>query len=192
MRKPMKRQLTAKRIFVFVLVTGVVALGGATRAQNQAPTSPPAAAGSGGEIAALKKEIEVLKGKAPDQSHAMKDVAYHFTNLWFAGQKQNWPLAKFYCDETRSHLKWAVRIIPVRKVKGGELDLRVMLEGLDQSVFAAVSKAIEAKDPAGFSQAYRQALEGCYGCHAAAEKPFLRLKIPEQPEARIIDFAPAE
>ena len=62
------------------------------------------------DIAALKAEIERLKGMVPDQSHAMKDVAYHFTNLWFAGQKQNWPLADFYLSETRSHLHWAVRI----------------------------------------------------------------------------------
>ena len=28
------------------------------------------------------------------------------------------------------------------------------------------------------------------GCHTAAEKPYLRPKIPEQPEARIIDLEP--
>src|SRR5436189_290814 len=93
--------------------------GGPAMAQTPAaPTDRDA------DIAALKAEIETLKGKVPDQSHAMKDVAYHFTNLWFAGQKQNWPLAKFYCDETRAHLKWAVRIIPVRKVNGADFDLR--------------------------------------------------------------------
>src|SRR5687767_1110008 len=99
------------------------------RAEEKSPAADP--------VAALKAEIEILKGKLPDQSHAMKDVGYHFANLWFAGQKQNWPLAKFYCDETRAHLKWAVNIIPVRKVKGGELDLRALLDGLDRSLFAA-------------------------------------------------------
>src|SRR4051812_4768898 len=67
------------------------------------------------EIAALQAEVNRLKGIVPDQSHAMKDVAYHYGNLWFAGQKTNWPLAEFYWSETRSHLRWAVRIIPVRK-----------------------------------------------------------------------------
>src|SRR6266568_2288679 len=32
----------------------------------------------------------------PDQSHAMVDVGYHFANLWFAADKGNWPLAKYY------------------------------------------------------------------------------------------------
>src|SRR4051812_34243935 len=67
------------------------------------------------ELVALKAEIEHLKGLVPDQSHAMHDVGYHFANLWFAADKKNWPLASFYVSETRSHLRWAVRIIPVRK-----------------------------------------------------------------------------
>ena len=176
-------------------VLAPVAVGGAlfllspqpsSRAQAPAPPSDAAA-----DLAALKKDVEILKGKAPDQSHAMKDVAYHFTNLWFAGSARNWPLAKFYADETRAHLRWAVRIIPVRKVSGGDLDLRTMLDGLDQTVFTALSKSIDAKSDTEFPTAYRQAMAGCYSCHTAAEKPFLRLKLPEQPEARIVDFSPA-
>jgi hypothetical protein len=194
----MKYTSTAWRIplpllgaFAAVVAVGVACLNHSMLAQNATPVAAAPAPDAGAELAALKKEVEMLKGKVPDQSHAMKDVAYHFTNLWFAGQKENWPLAKFYCDETRSHLKWAVRIIPVRKIQGGDLDLRVMLDGLDQSVFAALSRTIEAKNAADFSAAYRQALDACYSCHAAAEKPFLRLHVPEQPEARIIEFAPA-
>jgi len=188
-----------KRIPALLFGTAVVAVvSGAfclpRPALAQTPAAPPssAATDTNAELAALKKEIELLKGKVPDQSHAMKDVAYHFTNLWFAGQKANWPLAKFYLDETRSHLKWAVRIIPVRKVKGGELELKPLLDGLDQSVFTALQKTIDTKDAAEFPTAYQHALDGCYSCHAAAEKPFLRLHIPEQPEVRIIDFNPAE
>jgi hypothetical protein len=160
----------------------------------QAPVTSTSAnsAEANSEIAALKKEIEVLKGKVPDQSHVMKDVAYHFTNLWFAAQKQNWPLAKFYCDETRAHLKWAVRVIPVRKITGGELDLRPMLDGIDQGFFAPLQKTIDAKSLEDFSKAYRQSLDGCYSCHVASEKPFLRLKVPDEPESRIMEFTPAE
>src|ERR1043166_5164556 len=76
----------------------------------------------------LKTELAAIKGKLPDQSHAMKDVGYHFANLWCAGQQENWPLARFYLDETRSHLRWAVRIIPVRKVKAGDLELKGILD----------------------------------------------------------------
>ena len=60
------------------------------------------------DIAALAADVEVLKAKATDQSHVMKDVSEHFGNLWFAAQAENWPLADFFLSETHSHLKWAV------------------------------------------------------------------------------------
>jgi hypothetical protein len=143
------------------------------------------------EIARLKAEIEQLKGRLPSQSHAMMDVGYHFTNLWFAGQHKNWPLAQFYLDETRSHLRWSVRIIPVRRTKGGEVDLRGLLEAVDRTGLGAVGKAITEQDSASFATGYRQTLEGCYTCHKAADKPYLRPRVPEMPEARIINFDPA-
>jgi hypothetical protein len=31
----------------------------------------------------------------------MKDVGCHFSTLWFATKAKNWPLEKFYLDETR-------------------------------------------------------------------------------------------
>ncbi len=49
--------------------------------------------------AQLRAEVERLKGIVPDQSHAMADVGYHFANLWFAGEQDNWPLADFFVGE---------------------------------------------------------------------------------------------
>src|SRR5207244_652495 len=107
----------------------------------------------------IQAELAAIHGKLPDQSHAMKDVGDHFANLWFAAQKQNWPLARFYLDETRSHLRWAVRIIPVRKVKAGDLDLKGILDAVDNTFLSALQKTIEAKDATKFATAYRQTIE---------------------------------
>lgn len=154
-------------------------------AQGETPASNP-------DLAALKAEIDRLKGMVPDQSHAMKDVAYHFTNLWFAAQKQNWPLADFYLSETRSHLRWAVRIIPIRKTPTGDpLPLAEILDPMDKSILTELKASIAAKDSAAFRTHYEQALATCYSCHVAAGKPYLRLKVPERPEAEIIQFDPA-
>ena len=143
------------------------------------------------EIAKLKAEIDELKGRLPSQSHAMMDVDYHFSNLWFAGQGKNWPLAQFYLNETRSHLRWAVRIIPVRRIPGGEIDLRGLLEAVDSTGLAVIGKAITDKNGEAFAGAYRQTLDGCYSCHKASDKPYLRPRIPQQPQSRIINFDPA-
>lgn len=149
------------------------------------------AADDSAEIARLKADLEQIKGRLPSQSHAMMDVDYHFSNLWFAGQSKHWSLAQFYLDETRSHLRWAVRIVPVRRIPGGEIDLRGLLEVVDRAGLAEVGKAIADKSSDAFAAAYRHTLEGCYSCHRAADKPYLRPRIPEQPASKIINFDPA-
>jgi hypothetical protein len=130
-------------------------------------TSDDAAA----EITRLKAEIEQIKGRLASQSHAMMDVDYHFATLWLAAQSRNWPLAQFYLNVTRSHLRWAVRIIPVRRIPAGEVDLRGLLEAVDAAGLADIGKAITEKN--------------------TSDKPHLRPRIPEQPASRIINFNPA-
>ena len=72
---------------------------------------------------------ESTPATAPDQAHVMVDIGHQFGDLWFAAQKQNWPLAQFYLDQTRSHLKWAVKIQPVRKTSAGaDVDLNGILQ----------------------------------------------------------------
>lgn len=162
-----------------------------TETSLHAAPGPSPSATPNQEIAVLQAEVNRLKGIVGDQSHAMADVGYHFANLWFAGQKKNWPLAKFYLDETRSHLKWAVRIIPVRKdPKGNEIRLAEILDPIDKTALQQVGDAIKAQDNVRFGKAYRQMLDSCYSCHVAVGKPFLRLQIPQQPEVPIVRFEP--
>ncbi len=143
------------------------------------------------DAAAIEAELTAVKGLLPDQSHAMADVAYHFANLWFAAQKKNWSLAKFYLDETRSHLNWAVRIRPIRKNNAGqEIDLKGILQSVDNTLLTEVQKAIDQKDNERFANAYRQTLEGCYSCHKTSDKSWLRPQIPDVPAAQIINFDP--
>jgi hypothetical protein len=143
------------------------------------------------DAAALKAEIEALKRLVPSQSHAMADVDYHFSNLWFAAQSGNWPLSEFYLNETRSHLNWAVRIRPVRKLSSGqEFDLRPLIQGIENSSLAELKFAIDRKNLKSFDAAYRQAITECYACHKLAEKPYLRPRIPATPASRMIDMRP--
>ncbi len=136
-------------------------------------------------------EIERLKTLVPSQSHSMADVGYHWTNLWFAGEQKNWPLAEFYFNETRAHIQWTVAIRPIRKdLDGRDVDLKAIFNAVDASTLAAVKFAIAQKDSEKFKTAYTQSLEGCYSCHKASAKPFLRPIVPRQPGQTIIDFAP--
>jgi hypothetical protein len=181
---------TPRSIAIALLVVGAV--GGAAVVEYWRSSSLPAEAQGGTAVPSrLDADINQLKGTVPSQSHAMADVAYHWNNLWFAAQKQNWPLAQFYFDESRSHMLWTIRIRPVRKAPDGQpVDLNSIFESIDTSTLTPVKTAIEQKDLARFTAAYKQALESCYSCHKASGKPYLRPIVPQSPMQSIINFDP--
>ena len=84
-----------------------------------------------------------------------------------------------------------VRLKPVRKTKAGaEVDLKGILDAIDNSFLSRVGEAITNQDIAAFKTSYQQTLQGCYACHTACEKPFLRPQIPTTAGTTILNFNP--
>ena len=155
-----------------------------------------AAPGGGDEAAdgltALRSDVARLKVNAPSQSHTMSDVGYHWTNLWFAAEKKNWPLAMFYFQETRAHIVWTIQLRPVRKAAdGSDVNLMPIFQSIDTSAFKTMTDAIQAQDSTAFTAAYRESLAACHGCHKASGMPYLRPQIPTVPVQTIINVDPA-
>jgi hypothetical protein len=169
------------------LISGIV-VGGALACQQAKPASPaPSAADA--EIAALKAEVQTLKDKAASASVAMADVGFHTSNLWFAGQARNWPLATYYYNEARNHIRWLIRINPTPKGPDGEpVDLKGIFDALDTSTFADVKAAIDTKDSAKFPVVYKAMLVSCYSCHKSVGRPYLRPQIPTTVPQTIINM----
>ena len=197
----MSKSITYPRLFLLIVtavVLGVLlqwrVIG---RMAQPAPAQPPAAAPANGSeltmtAAALEAEVIRLKGVAPSASVAMADVGFHFSNLWFAGQKRNWPLATYYFNESRNHIRWLVRINPKPKGPTGDLvDLQGIFDGIDTSVLKDLKATIDANDHDRFEVAYRQTLEACYSCHKAVGRPYLRPMIPTTAPQSIINLDPA-
>jgi len=153
--------------------------------------APQDSADAAAEIARLRQEIDQLKRRLPSQSHTMMDVDYQFTNLWFAGTNENWPLAAFYLNEAEHHIDWAIDTVPVRTTSHGPLDLRPIFDGIKESSFADLRQAIEDKDEPQFEGAYKTVLVDCHSCHQAAEKGYLQPHVPDRPASRIIEMKPA-
>jgi hypothetical protein len=136
-------------------------------------------------------DVARLKSVVPSQSHAMSDVAYHWNGLWFAGEQNNWPLAQFYFDETRQHIKWTITIRPVRKdPAGNEVHLQGIFDAIDAGAFTDVKHAIEQQNREAFETAYKASLEACYSCHKSSGKPYLRPMVPTTPPQTIINYDP--
>jgi hypothetical protein len=175
--------LVGGAVVAYIHRDDVTAAGGST------VTSAAAGGGATGELEALRADVARLKANAPSQSHTMVDVGYHWTNLWFAGEKNNWPLAMFYLEETRRHILWTIQLRPVRKgPDGNDVNLMPIFEGIDTTAFKAVADAILARDSAAFPAAYRATLESCYACHKASGMPYLRPMVPTEPSESIINF----
>lgn len=141
------------------------------------------------QLAALKADNKALRKLIPSQSHAMTDVAYQFTNLWFAGTAENWPLAQFYFNEARSHIAWAIRLVPVRRTANGELPLQPIFDAFDKAELSELKQAIAEKRLARFKSSYKTVTDGCTACHVAAEKPYLHIVPPKGPEAQVVQFS---
>src|SRR6266853_5409817 len=133
-------------------VIGALIGGGAVSYRHRndvtaAAGTPVSDARSKDDLDALRADVARLKTNAPSQSHTMSDVGYHWTNLWFAGEKKNWPLATFYFQETRQHILWTIRLRPVRKgADGKDVSLVPIFEAIDTSAFKAMTEAIQRQD----------------------------------------------
>jgi hypothetical protein len=139
----------------------------------------------------VNARVKALEELIPDQAHIMADVGEHFTNLWFAGRAENWPLADFYLSETKSHLRWAVRRIPIRKDnRGQDVNLGNILEAFENSQLTQLKQAVDRKDRSHFETVYKESLTVCYSCHKASDKPYLRPQVPVEPASRIMNFDP--
>jgi cytochrome c553 len=140
---------------------GILSTASAQEARVGAPAAPPKPM----TPAEMQAEIERLKTLVPSYSHPMQDVAINWASLWFAAQKKNWPLARYFYNEARSHI--------------------------DTSSLMMVRDAIEKQNAAQFTAAYKTMLESCYSCHKAAGKPMLRPQVPTAPVLTIVNNDPA-
>lgn len=167
-------------LFGTLLTSGLVATGARAAEQEEREST----------LESLQAEVDYLRSAMPGQAFAMTQVAYNFSNLWFAVEAENWPLAQFYLNETRVRLRWAMRITPVRKVAGADMEITPIATALENAQLAALTAALAAKDHQAFRSGYQATLDACQGCHATVEKAFLKLQIPTEPAEPLINFAP--
>jgi len=139
----------------------------------------------------LPEEVARLKELVPSNSHIMMDVQFHWMNLWFAARKRNWPLAQYFFNESRNHIRWLIRKSPTtRGPDGKDVDLQSIFDAIDTSSLAAVKTAIENKDGVQFAAAYKTMLESCYACHKSAGRPYLRPVLPQATSQSMVNYDP--
>jgi len=184
-------------LVAFGVVAGIAVDRGWTHAvtiaaAQQTPPSQPQGQGRRNALPTMEQlpaEVAQLKALVPSNSHIMMDVQFHWTNLYFAGRRKNWPLAQYFYNETRNHIEWLIRKSPTtRGPDGKDVDLKGIWEGIDTSSLAMVKAAIEKQDAAQFAATYKTMLESCYACHKSAGRPYLRPMLPQANTMPILNF----
>src|SRR5580692_8156250 len=115
----------------------------AALAQQNNPQASPAT---------LQADVAHLKELLPPHSHPMVEAGMFAANLWFAGEKKNWPLADYYLNEMRNRIRWEVHLNPNPKgADGNPVDMQSIFDGIDNGTLPKVRKAIEMKDSKQFA-----------------------------------------
>ena len=179
-----EEELMSKNVLIGVLLLVIGTLIGA----NLPAVSAQQREGRRGQplptLEQLPQEVATLRQLIPTNSTIMMDVQWHWTNLWWAGKKRNWPLAQYYFNESRGHIQQLVRKNPTIRNQdtGMDVELQGIFDGIDTSSLAMVKDSIAKKDGLGFEKNYKTMLESCYSCHKSVGRPYIR---PQMPTAQV-------
>jgi hypothetical protein len=186
--------MDAGRRSILIVVLIGAAIGGAAADYFYRTRGAAVTGAQGVDLQMMQADVTHLKELIPTQSHAMRDVADHWSNLYFAAKAGNWPLAKFFFSEARQYVRWAVLIRPGRRATpetdNKDVDVKSIWDAIEPTTFAAVDVSLDVEDFAEFEKEYKVALESCYSCHKAAGLPHLRPMVPTTPPLSIINFDP--
>ena len=108
-----------------------------------------------------------VRSDEPDTSGLMIATQFRHIKLWFAAKSGNWRLATYELDQIESGLAEAARRFPAN----------AMPEPVAGQV-AALRKSIEARDVAGFTNAYTALTNDCNACHRAVGRDFIAVQVP--------------
>ena len=173
-------------LFIAGILVGLnlPALSAQQRAGRGAPQPPT--------LDQVPQEILTLRQQVPTNSTIMMDVQWHWTNLWWAGKRRNWPLAQYYFNEARNHIQQLVRKNPTirNQADGTDVELQGIFDGIDTSSLMMVRDAIMKKDGVEFEKDYKVMLESCYSCHKAVGRPYLRPQMPTAQAQALINMDP--
>ncbi|HEX4001288.1 MAG TPA: hypothetical protein VHX36_01475 [Candidatus Acidoferrales bacterium] len=126
------------------------------------------------KVATLEQQLNDSK---PGLGEIMGVIQQHHTKLYYAGTNGNWPLAAYELNEIQESLDDVIRLYP-GKFKEVRVPLPELIPAMTKSSLGQVHEAIQQKNEKSFVQAYRALSTSCSSCHAAANDPFIRIKIP--------------
>lgn len=107
---------------------------------------------------------------------AMERFQRFGTKLWFAGEHENWELASFYVHE----IEEVIEELAASNIEEEGHLIRDLVEKLPEPALEVVEEGVHKQDREAFRIGYKQLVNACNACHAATNKPFIQIGIPEK------------
>lgn len=149
---------------VFALIAAVAGLAAPQTVQGASPAAPASATNA--EPAPYAMTFGDMMNTLIQPRHA---------KLGLAGGVQNWPLAEYALVELRRAFAAIAKAQP--RFQG--LPVGDLVDAAVKEPMNAVEAAIQNRDAKQFVTAYAQLTAGCNACHAAADHPFVVIKVPD-------------
>ena len=124
----------------------------------------------------------------PDLSEFMTATQLRHAKLWFAGKDNNWDLAAYEIDEITEGLEDAEKQFPTHD----GIPVADMIKANIDPVVEELRNAVQVKSSTKFTVAFYKLTGACNACHAAANKPFIRVQRPTEPPLTNQNFAPVK
>ncbi len=122
------------------------------------------------------EKLKTLADLQPGLGTVMIEYANRFTNAYYAAKGGNWGLADYMVKEMREIQEVGETTRPARA------DALKAFEGY----LTDLGGTIKAKDFKQFDAKFKEAVQGCNGCHAGQGFPYIKYQLPKTPPSPLV------
>lgn len=117
-----------------------------------------------------EEQLKTLAELQPGLGTVMIEYSHRFGAMYYAAKGGNWGMADYQQKEMREAQEVGEHTRPGRAAA---------LKAFESSSLDKLDAAIKAKNWKEFDGAFKQAVAGCNGCHAANGFPYIKYQLPK-------------
>ena len=123
--------------------------------------------------------LDALAKVQPGLGTVMTEYGNRFVDVYYAAKGGNWGLAQYQLKE----------MLEIQEVGEATRPAKApLLKSFEEGYLLPLEKTISAKQWKKFDSLYRDAADGCNGCHAATDHEFIHFRLPAKPVEAYLDF----
>jgi hypothetical protein len=134
------------------------------------------------------KAVSVGAEEPVEIADIMTKLQRHANKLFFAGKRENWPLADFYVEE----IEETVKEVAKKNILDGPVNVSGLMPALILPEILELERAVSQKDVPAFNSHYQALTASCNACHVATRRAYLVIDSPRTPAYDNQHYEPLE